>query len=60
MNFFRMKKLLKITEIASLPKKHIVSKLTKILIPNLIAQIEDLNEDYVKILGPGPIPRKDM
>ena len=30
-------------------KKRIASKLSKISIPNLITQIEDWNEDYLKI-----------
>ena len=33
-------------------EKYIVSNLSEILILNLIAQIEDLNEDYVKISRP--------
>jgi len=48
-----MKNLLKITEISTLPKNHIVSKLWKKWIPNFNSPtIEDLNEDCVKISRP--------
>ena len=33
-------------------ENHIVSKLLKILIPNFITEIEDLNQDFVKISRP--------
>ena len=47
-----MKKTYENYRIGYVAKKRIVSKLSKISIPNLIAQIEGLNKDCVKISRP--------
>ena len=46
-----MKKQLKITEIAAFPKKRIVSKLQRYRFQMLIVQIEEFNQDCLKISG---------
>ena len=47
-----MEKLLKITEISTLPKKAKFSNHRRYRSITLIAQIEDLNEDFIKIIRP--------